>query len=333
MFDCQDAISSICIGDGSSITATKIGKKKMTILQQDGSTMDIILHDVKFIPELKFNLFSVIKAVAQGKWKLTSEGIYMILTKGDARIKFDQVLPTDSGMLLGIEMVPRTDEAYAMQQQNIQQTMNVNAFHERLGHTNEETTRTTAKHYNIKLTGKFEPCFDCAIAKAKQKNTNKETSNKATKPGERICIDISSTKEESYSGGKFWLLITDEYSNMIWTAILKQKTELPARVLKFIKNLKAQENIEVKSIRCDDSGENRFLQTLCQHENIKVEFEYTGPGTPQYNGKVERRFATLYGKVRSMLNSAKLPKEMRNKLWAEASSLVTLIDNLLVKTN
>ena len=48
-----------------------------------------------------------------------------------------------------------------------------------------------------------------------------------------------------------------------------------------------------------------------------VKLEFTGPDTPQYNGKIERRFATLYGRVRAILNEAKVPEEMRNKLWAK----------------
>ena len=37
-----------------------------------------------------------------------------------------------------------------------------------------------------------------------------------------------------------------------------------------------------------------------------ISFEFTPHDTPQYNGVVERAFATLYGHVRSMNNSAAL---------------------------
>jgi transposase InsO family protein len=38
---------------------------------------------------------------------------------------------------------------------------------------------------------------------------------------------------------------------------------------------------------------------------MHFKFEYTAPGTPQQNGKIERKFATLYGMNRAMLNAAK----------------------------
>jgi hypothetical protein len=40
------------IGKGNSMTATKIGTLKRTILQRDGSTMNVLLTDVNYVPEL-----------------------------------------------------------------------------------------------------------------------------------------------------------------------------------------------------------------------------------------------------------------------------------------
>ena len=54
-------------------------------------------------------------------------------------------------------------------------------------------------------------------------------------------------------------------------------------------------------------GENKSFEKLCESKGLGINFEYTGPGSPQYNGRVERKFATLYGRTRAMLNSAKLP--------------------------
>ena len=48
-------------------------------------------------------------------------------------------------------------------------TRDINEYHRQLGHPNEQITRTTAKAFGIKLTGKLRKCEDCAIAKARQK--------------------------------------------------------------------------------------------------------------------------------------------------------------------
>ena len=65
-------------------------------------------------------------------------------------------------------------------------------------------------------------------------------------------------------------------------------------------------------------------------EGLGIQFEFTGPGTPQRNGRIERKFATLYGRVRSALNSANIPMQMRYLLWAECAGTMTLIENCIV---
>ena len=78
------------------------------------------------------------------------------------------------------------------------------------------------------------------------------------------------------------------------------------------------QKIPVKNIYCDNAGENFSIQKMCEKEEYGNNFEFTGPGSPQYDGKVERKFSTMYGKVRAFLNNAKLPTNFRKGLWAEA---------------
>jgi hypothetical protein len=42
------------------------------------------------------------------------------------------------------------------------------------------------------------------------------------------------------------------------------------------------------------------------HPKLVCQFEFTAPDSPQQNGKVERKFATLYGRVQAMINDAEL---------------------------
>ena len=59
-------------------------------------------------------------------------------------------------------------------------------------------------------------------------------------------------------------------------------------------------------------------------------FLYTAPGTPQQNVQVERKFQTLYGKVRAMLNGGEFTKSWKNLLWAECANTATVLENNLV---
>ena len=66
------------------------------------------------------------------------------------------------------------------------------------------------------------------------------------------------------------------------------------------------------------------------NEGLGLNFEYTAPNTPQQNGRVERKFRTLFDKARAMLNTAGFPLEMRQKFWAEAALTATKLENMMV---
>ena len=65
-------------------------------------------------------------------------------------------------------------------------------------------------------------------------------------------------------------------------------------------------------------------------EGMGLKFEYTAPGTPQQNGRAERKFQTLYGRVRAMLIGSGIQQPLRNSLWAEAVNTATELDGILV---
>ena len=68
--------------------------------------------------------------------------------------------------------------------------------------------------------------------------------------------------------------------------------------------MKEKHNITVKIVRCDNAGENEAFKEACKQEGLGISFEYTAPRTPEQNGRDERKFQTLYGRVRAMLAGA-----------------------------
>ena len=206
----------------------------------------------------------------------------------------------------------------------------VNCFHELLGHPSEAKTRKVAKYYGVKLFGKFETCGACAKAKAKQADVPKklEKGKRSVIPGEKLMFDVSSIKTRSIGGSKYWLLVMDDATGFIWSFFLKTKSEVSKRIVELVKHLKKNMGYEVKTMRCDNAGENLMTETACSEEGLGINFEYTAVNTPQQNGRVERKFATLYGRVRAMLNSARLSKKLRGVLWAECAKTATFQDNL-----
>jgi hypothetical protein len=63
--------------------------------------------------------------------------------------------------------------------------------------------KKTTNIYGLKLKGEFKFCEDCALAKASQRNVDKGWKGGSHVPGERVYLDISSIKGESYGGSCF----------------------------------------------------------------------------------------------------------------------------------
>jgi hypothetical protein len=121
---------------------------------------------------MRVNLFSITKALEQG-WKLSNKDATIILGQNDQTLKFDHVIPTETGNLVGIVMYPSKD--FANMATAKQQEFDINTYHTIMGHTNENTLRSTAKFFNIKLLNNFQTCTARAMAKAKQKAVKKYT--------------------------------------------------------------------------------------------------------------------------------------------------------------
>jgi hypothetical protein len=84
----------------------------------------------------------------------------------------------------------------------------------------------------------------------------------------------------------------------------------------------------------DNAGENMKMKNDPEIKSFGIKFELSGPSTPQRNGKVERKFQTLYERIRAILNGADLEGELRDKIWVECVMNVTCLSNIiLTKSN
>ena len=60
----------------------------------------------------------------------------------------------------------------------------------------------TAKYYGVQITGVVTKCLSYSLEKIRQKNIPKKNENTATKPGQRMYLDTSLIKDESFGGRK-----------------------------------------------------------------------------------------------------------------------------------
>jgi hypothetical protein len=182
--------------------------------------------------------------------------------------------------------------------------------------------------YGFNSSGNFETCERRAIAMVRQKNVNKNWLGSSNVPGERLYIDISSIKERSFGGAKFWDLIVDDCTDYCWSFVMKNKSDLKSKIKTLLTDLKIA-SLVLTFIRYGNTGENMIMRHDPEIKSFEVKFEFSGPITPQRNGKVERKFQILYGRIRSMLNGAGLEGQLRDKIWAECVMNVIYLSSII----
>ena len=155
---------------------------------------------------------------------------------------------------------------------------------------------------------------------------NVHTSNKTC---ERIYADISYVNTLSLGRKRFWILYVDEFTKFKWSNFVEKRSDFIPVTVSRIREL-IYNNFKPRYLRLDNSGENIKLKNeLTSNFNYpdirNITIEFTAPHTPQQNGVVERSFAYLYDKVRSMLNRDGFPLNLRELFWEECCNMATLI--------
>lgn len=70
-------------------------------------------------------------------------------------------------------------------------------------------------------------------------------------------------------------------------------------------------------------GENLLLEYKCTKQGINITWEYTVPCTPRYNDELERKYVTLYSKVRETMISEGFNQAWQPIFWDEVTKQVT----------
>ena len=104
--------------------------------------------------------------------------------------------------------------------------ININTFHDILGHPNEKVIRNTSKILGIEPEGYLEVCDSCSLYKARIKDLNKFNTHKINIPCERLYPEISYVKSFSLGKKLFCILFVYEYSIFKWSNFVERKVIL-----------------------------------------------------------------------------------------------------------
>jgi hypothetical protein len=94
---------NITVRNGESMKVIKVGSLKCHVIQLNVSSVDVTLKEVKYVPELWVNKFSIRKVLKNG-FNLSNKGLMIGLKKGFISVIIDRVIKTVNGSISGIKI-------------------------------------------------------------------------------------------------------------------------------------------------------------------------------------------------------------------------------------
>ena len=119
----------------------------------------------------------------------------------------------------------------------------------------------------------------------------------ATKPGERIFLDIATIKKKSINKSNItnpnWLLVVDQYTGMKFSTFHAKKNGIVEPLCEFFQKCLNMGKEAIKNVRLDNAGENKLVQQRSQSVDWKlnINYEFTASNSPQQNSITETGFA------------------------------------------
>jgi hypothetical protein len=178
--------------------ATKIENLKCEVTQINGEKFTVTLNDVRYVPSLCANLFILNKELKKG-FKVSNDGVVVSLNFKHVKLTFDRVINATDVCVTGVSMktvMSNNINGFANASISNERIYDINHFQKLFGHCAQEILNKTIKMYGFKSFGSFDKWL-----------------GSSNLPGESLYINISSIKERSIGGAKFWALIVDDYSD------------------------------------------------------------------------------------------------------------------------
>lgn len=282
---------------------------------QEGSvqlTATLTLHSVLFVKELKCNLISVSQLIDE------MNCVVLFSKKCCLMQDLTQMMPIGMGerrdgvyFLQGVESVGRVKKVGAKE--------SLELWHKRLGHASEKRIR------QLPVVGSsdgvdFSVCDICF--RAKQCRTEFSLSiNKSKEVFELVHVDLwGPYRTQSLCGSYYFLTIVDDFSRGVWVFLLADKTQVQQTLKDFIALATRQFDRHVKTIRSDNGTEFTSMTKFFSSQGIVHQTSCVG--TPQQNGRVERKHRHLLNIARALMFKGKLSTEFWGECVLAAAHLI-----------
>lgn len=306
-------------GDGSTVNIR--GKGIVSFRCKNGE--EKILKEVYYIPTLCNNIISLGQLSEDGN-KVILNGDYLWVYDEQGRLLMK--VKKSENRLYKISL----EDGVSLCLLNKASEETTWLWHSRLGHVNFHAMNLlSTKELATGIPRFVQPkktCKGCLMSKQTRRPFPDKANFMAKTKLELVHADLCGPiSPPTSAGNRYFMLLVDDFSRVMWAYMLKTKDEALEVFRKFRALVEKGTENRVKALRTDRGGEfcsNRF-KAYC--EDAGIQRHYTAPYTPQQNGVVERRNRTVVSMARSLLKEMHMP----SFFWGEAVRHAVYILNRL----
>lgn len=172
-------------------------------------------------------------------------------------------------------------------------------WHCRLGHPSSKAMEMLKLSDSSSCSGFDSKICDVCIRAKQSRDSFPLSNNKTTSVFELVHCDLwGPYRTTSICGSRYFLTIVYDYSRALWIYLLPNKTETASTLRNFIAFVERQFNFPVKKIRSDNGSEFMTLTDFFRAKGIIHETSCVG--TPQQNGRVERKHRHILNVARAL---------------------------------
>ena len=301
---------NVYMGNGDSMSVSHTGNLPMSL---GSSTFS--LQNVFRIPSIQKNLLSVARFTKDNLvFFLFAPDFYQIYCLRTGRLLFQG--PCQDG-LYPLHLSSESSVPHALS------SVHSSIWHHRLGHPSSSVLARVGSTLGSKISfNSF--CSNCALSKSHQLPF---PSNHiaASSLFSVIHSDVWMSPVLSFTGFKYYVLFTDEYSRYTWVYPMRRKNEVLSHFQKLVAMIKTIFHGSVQHLQSDNGTEyvNKAFTQFC--DSLGIQQRFSCPYTPQQNGLAERKHRHIANTVRTLLLTSGAPQH----LWADAVITSVYLINLL----
>lgn len=181
-------------------------------------------------------------------------------------------------------------------------------WHRRLGHPSSHVVGLIPCVHSKSSSKLGFSNYDVCLRSKQTRNPFPDSYNKASSSFELIHCDLwGPYRTLVFCGSRYFFTTVDDYSRAVWLYLLPDKLEVSDRLQEFVALVKRQFNCDIKTLRSDNGTEFMCLSKFFRKEGIIHETSCVG--TPQQNGRVERKHRHILNVARALRFQVGLPIE------------------------